>query len=168
MKYTGPVSLRLFWGLLPYVTALGCAHAADSAAVTYKCPGNSYGNTLSAKQAKERGCTVLEYVPPTVVQGARPRPASPVANGASGTRVDPMEQRVRDSDARRILETELKREEDRLAGMKDEFNNGEPERRGDDKNYQKYIDRVAELRAAITRKESDVAAIRRELLKLAP
>ena len=41
------------------------------------------------------------------------------------------EQRARDSDARRILGDELRREEERLVAMKREFNNGEPERRGE-------------------------------------
>ncbi|MFN8934575.1 MAG: hypothetical protein ACK5Y0_01550, partial [Pseudomonadota bacterium] len=81
-------------------------------------------------------------------------------------RVDPAEQRARDSDARRILGEELRREEERLAAMVKEFNNGEPERRGEERNYAKYLERVAEMRAAIQRKEADIAAIRRELAKL--
>ncbi len=47
-----------------------------------------------------------------------------------------------------------------------EYNNGEPERQGNERNYQKYADRVAEMRSAITRKEEDIAAIKRELSKL--
>jgi len=50
--------------------------------------------------------------------------------------------------------------------LRQEFNNGEPERRGDERNYQKYLDRVAEMRSAIQRKEGDVAALKRELGKL--
>jgi hypothetical protein len=46
--------------------------------------------------------------------------------------------------------------------------NGEPERRGDERNYQNYLDRVSSLRAAITRSESDIAAIKRELAKIQP
>jgi len=42
----------------------------------------------------------------------------------------------------------------------------EPERRGDERNYARYLDRVASLKASITRKEADIAAIRRELAKL--
>ena len=52
--------------------------------------------------------------------------------------------------------------------MRKEFNNGEPERLGGERNYAKYQERVAEMRAAIGRKESDVAAIKRELSKLGP
>jgi hypothetical protein len=80
--------------------------------------------------------------------------------------VDPQAQRSRDSDSRRILEVELRREEDRLAELQKDYNNGEPERRGDERNYQRYIDRVAEMKAAIQRKEADIAALRRELVKL--
>jgi hypothetical protein len=145
------------------VAAAVPAFAAD---VTYKCPGHIYSNTMSAKEAKDKGCTVLEGSV-TVIPGTKTRTAS---NGAAssppGSKVDPADQRARDSDARRILEGELKREEDRLAGLKAEYNNGEPERRGDEKNYQKYIDRTADLKAQIERKTSDIAAIKRELAKV--
>jgi hypothetical protein len=84
------------------------------------------------------------------------------------TRVDPAVQRSRDAQARRILEGELRREEARLEALRREFAGGEPERRGDERNYARYLQRVDELRAAITRAEADVAAIRRELSRLAP
>ena len=82
--------------------------------------------------------------------------------------MDPQAQRSRDNDSRRILEGELRREEDRLSELRKEYNNGEPERLGNERNYQKYLDRVAELKGNIARKESDVSAIRRELSKLPP
>ena len=53
-----------------------------------------------------------------------------------------------------------------LAVRSGEFNGGEPERRGDERNFAKYQERVAELKAAIGRQEADVAALRRELAKL--
>ena len=66
---------------------------------------------------------------------------------------------------RRILEAELRKEEAALESLKKDFNNGQPERRGDERNYQKYLDRVNEMKAALTRKEADVASLRRELSK---
>jgi hypothetical protein len=145
------------------------ARAAEEKTV-YRCPGNPvlYTDTLSAKEAKDKGCKTLEGAPITVVQGLRPpKTASGAASTKSGeNRVDPNEQRARDSDARRILEAELKKEEDQLAELQKAYNNGEPERQGDEKNFQKYADRVAEMKASILRKESDVAALRRELAKL--
>jgi hypothetical protein len=50
--------------------------------------------------------------------------------------------------------------------MQKDYNNGEPDRLGDERNYQKYLDRVADMKAAIARKENDIAAIKRELAKL--
>lgn len=58
------------------------------------------------------------------------------------------------------------KEEEALAALKKEYKNGEPDRLGDERNYQKYLDRVAAMKAAITRKEADVASIKRELSKL--
>ena len=37
---------------------------------------------------------------------------------------------------------------------------------GNERNYQTYLDRVAEMRANILRTESDIVALRRELAKL--
>ena len=142
---------------------VGTAHAVD---VTYKCPHNVYSNTMSAKEAKDKGCTVFEGSPITVIQGSKPRPVASAASGEGANRVTAADQRARDTDARRILEAELRREEERLAAMKLEYNNGQPDRQGNEiKNYQKYLDRVADLKAAIARKDGDVAALRRELLK---
>ena len=143
-------------------------------AVVYRCPGNPvlYTDAISAKEAKDKNCKVLDGAPITVIQGPKPRvaasgsPSPSPAAGPSGTRVDPVDQRARDSDSRLILDAELKREEERLAVMKTEFSNGQPERRGDEKNYQKFLDRVADMKSAIARKESDIAAIKRELTKL--
>ena len=154
-------------GLVLGAAALG--PAAAQSGTMYRCPGNDYNNTLTAKEAKDKGCKTIDGAPITIIQITKQRPAAATAAGASGpaaTRIDPAEQRARDNDARRILEAELKREEERLAFMRSEFNNGEPERRGDEKNNQKYLDRVADMKAALARKENDLASIKRELAKL--
>ncbi len=145
---------------------------SDSGKQVYRCPGNPvlYTDTLSAKEARDKGCKTLEGAPITVIQSGRLRGGGSVAPTATrsseGSKVDPNDQRARDTDARRILESELRKEEEQLASLQKEYNNGEPERRGDEKNFQKYQDRVAELKAGIARKESDVAALKRELGKL--
>lgn len=153
--------------------ALGQAQPTDGS-VMYRCPGNDYKNTISAKDAEKLGCRRIEGAPITIIQTTKPQIQGragipvPVASGASGTRIDPVAQRARDSDARRILESELKTEEDKLVDMQKEYNGGQPERRGDEKNFQKYTDRVADMTSAIARKQADIAAIRRELQKLPP
>ncbi len=158
---------------LTVVLALGVVAQAQAApaetGTMYRCPGNDYNNTITAKEAKDKGCKTIDGAPITIIQITKQRSAPPAAPGASGpaaTRIDPAEQRTRDNDARRILEAELKREEERLTFMRTEFNNGEPERRGDEKNNQKYIERVSDMKAALARKENDIASIKRELAKL--
>jgi hypothetical protein len=140
--------------------------------VVYRCPGPPplYTDTITAAEAKEKGCRSIEGTPITVIQGTRPRNGTPVPAASdarpSEGKIDPAQQRSRDNDARRILEAELKKEEDQFARLQKDYNNGEPERQGDERNFQKYQDRVAEMKAALARKESDIAAIRRELAKL--
>ena len=164
--------------------------AQDTARPVYRCPGPPvlYTDAITPEEARERNCRGIDGAPLTVVQTPRrpsPAPAAAAAPGAAApsgaaapaaagatprpdTRIDPAVQRARDADARRILEAELRREEERLELLRREFNNGEPERRGEERNFALYQQRVAEMRAAIGRKESDIAAIRRELGKLTP
>lgn len=146
----------------------------------YRC-GNEYTN--NAEVAKSRGCPVMEGGNITIVQGTTPQrstdnrpPANPSSAPPASTptaprpatdRVAPAEQRARDSDAKTILEAELRRAEERLAQAQKEFANGEPEKQGiESRNHQRYLDRVAELRAAVSRAQSDVDGLRRELARL--
>jgi hypothetical protein len=131
----------------------------------YRC-GNEYTNTVP--NAQTRGCKLMEGGNVTVVQGARPAAASTPARSSAapsgGQRVDAGEQRSRDSDARQILEAELKKAEARQLELLKEYNNGEPDKIGGEaRNHQKYLDRIAELKASLARNESDIAGIRREL-----
>ena len=163
------------WSVPAPAQAQAQAQALAAGAPVYRCPGNPvlYTDALSAKEAKDKGCRTIEGTPITVIQAQKPRAAAatPSASGGANarspeSRVDPSEQRSRDTDSRRILEAELRKDEERLAGLQKEFNSGEPERRGDERNYQKYVERVAELKAGIARKESDIVAIKREIAKL--
>lgn len=134
----------------------------------YRC-GNEYTN--NAQVAKSRNCTPMEGGNITIVEGTKPAPAArstPAATPRSGNdRIDPAAQRARDSDAKAILESELRKAEERLAQARKEYANGEPEKQGiESRNYQRYLDRVAELKAAVARAESDVAGLQRELGRL--
>ena len=100
----------------------------------------------------------------TGAAGAGSAGSKPAATSPDGfPKIDPTAQRTRDSDRRRILEDELKKEEGHLAEVKKEYNNGEPERLGDERNYQKYLDRVQRLKDDIQRTEGNLTSIRREL-----
>ena len=160
------VALRRAPGVLLAVTAGFASPAWAQDKPVYKCPGNLYTDALSSKEAQSRGCRTLDGAPITVIQST-PRAAAPRATSSGGEsdRVSADQQKARDSDKRRILEAELRKEQAALDALKKEFNNGQPERRGDERNYQKYLDRVNEMKAALTRKEADVASLQRELSK---
>lgn len=161
--------------VLRWLTALAGAAALQPALAQdriYRC-GNEYTN--NAAVAKQRGCTLLEGGNLTIIEGTRPSAAPPARSSAgtpaaaprSGERIDSAAQRARDADARAILEAELRKAEERLAEARKAYANGEPEKQGiESRNYQRYLDRVAELKAAVARAESDVAGIQRELQRL--
>ncbi|OWQ43875.1 hypothetical protein CDL60_28015 [Roseateles noduli] len=152
------------------------AGQASAQGVVYRCPGPPvlYTDAISAKEAADKGCRSIEGTPISVIAPSKPRspattPAPTSGSGGQGDlKVDGKDQRVRDDDRRRILEQELRDAEGKLAKVQAEYNGGQPERRGDERNYQKYLDRTTELKASVTRQEADVQAIKRELAKLPP
>lgn len=147
------------------------AESAFAQLPIYRC-GNEYTNTKPDADAK--GCKLVDGGNVTVIQAVRtPKNAAakanaaPVAGASDGQRVSASQQKARDLDARVILLEELKKAEARQDELKKEYNNGEPEKRGEEtRNYQKYLDRVADLKANLARNESDIAGIRRELGRL--
>ena len=75
-----------------------------------------YTDHVTAKEANDKGCRTIEGAPITVMQTVKPRRApcrerASAARRPARSRVD-RRQRARDSDARRILEAELRREEE--------------------------------------------------------
>jgi len=154
------------YALIPFAV-LAFALGASAQTQIFRC-GNSYTNDKAEAQAK--GCKLVEGGNVTVVQGTKVNVGAKAVStapqaGASQQRVESGEQKARDAEARAVLEAELKKAEARQAELQKEYNNGEPERQGNERNYQKYLDRVSELKASITRKESDIEAIKRELAK---
>lgn len=164
-------SFQMGASLTVAVTVIGLAGPASAQAVVYRCPGPPvlYTDALSAKEAQEKGCRSIDGTPITVFSPIKPKAGStnaPAASGAPNERVDPKDQKSRDGERRRVLEQELREAEERLAKLQKEYNNGEPERQGNERNYQKYLDRTAELKASVARQESDIQAIKRELSKI--
>ena len=150
----------------------GSVSAAFAQERIYRCGGKEgatpeYIN--NARDAQSRGCKQIEGGNVTVVQSLpQSRPAVRVAAAAQASPAASNEaQRARDSDTRAILESELKKAELRLAEQQKEYNNGQPEKQGiEGRNYQRYLDRVAEMKESIARHESDIAGLKREISRL--
>jgi hypothetical protein len=143
---------------------------ADS--TVYKCVDKS--GHVEFTDVNKPGCKPLDlpgYMPapraPTPAaamrQGAGRPAASPAPSPANFPRVDSYTQRARDDERRDILNDELRAEEQKLASLRRDFNNGEPERQGNEKNYAKYQERVAQMRDDISRSEKNIEALKREI-----
>jgi hypothetical protein len=162
---------------MKYTTVTVFALAAIAAATPsfaqtriFRC-GNSYTN--SEAEAKAKGCKPMDGGNITVVQGTHVQgaastkvAAAPQVSSSSGQKIDSAEQKQRDAEARSILESELKKAEARRDELAKEYNNGEPDMLGPEhRNRQKYLDRVAELKASIARNDNDIAGLKRELAR---
>ncbi len=156
--------------MLGLLTSQVTAQSAQATSM-FRCNGNTYTNMPSDMVGKS--CKPVEGNV-TTVHGTRVFGVEPVrlasltpkatSTGSSGQRTDSAEQKTRDSDSRGILEAELRKAEAKQVELLKEYKNGEPDRNAlDIKNPQRYVDRVAELKANIARNDSDITGIKREL-----
>lgn len=67
----------------------------------------------------------------------------------------------------KILQEELRIEESKLKSLKDEYKSGQPDRLGSERNYQKYLDRVARLEQEIMVTNDNIEILKTELIRLA-
>jgi predicted RNase H-like nuclease (RuvC/YqgF family) len=130
---------------------------------------NDNGKKEYKNTGDTKGCTRMDLPNITTIPGPPKRAvvqtaaAKPSSAPVDFPKIDSNTQKTRDNDRRQILLDEMKSEETKLARLKQEFNNGEPERRGDERNYAKYQERVAALKDDIGRTEKNVEALKREL-----
>ena len=154
--------------LILSLAAVGVAHAEGE---IYKCTapngGVEYKNNGATKDCKKLELQGISIIPAPVsakkqgsVQTASLKSSS---SPADFPRIDSGTQKARDNDRRQILLDELKNEQNKLAGLKKDYNNGEPERQADEKNFAKYEERVTAMKGDISRTERNIEALQREL-----
>jgi hypothetical protein len=169
--------MKLITHLLALAVLAGptMAIAQSGGAPTYRCVDASGRSTYTNVQEEMSGrkCTVVSrevsVVPaPPLPQGARKPAASqagsaPPAAGAPAARVDAQTQRNRDNDRRRILQEELQTAEKLLVSAKQKLSEQESVRSGDERNYQRVLDRLKPFQDEVRSAEDNVAALKREL-----
>ncbi|MFM7227019.1 MAG: DUF4124 domain-containing protein [Betaproteobacteria bacterium] len=137
---------------------------ADSAAQgVYVCTQangvREYRNTGDVRGCRNLDTDSLSSIPaPSSVTQAKADPSFP--------KVDSQTQKRRDLDRLQILNDEIRTEENRLSELKKEYQNGEPERLGSERNYAKYQERVAAMKDEIARTEKNIEALKREIGQL--
>jgi hypothetical protein len=159
---------RQLFGTILLTAAFGYAHAQND---VYLCIGENgvkeYKNTGITKGCKKVDLPGITMIPaPPKRAGMQTASAKVAASPSDFPKVDGNTQKARDDDRRQILLDELKAEEQKLTGLKKDFQNGEPERQGDERNYAKYQERVISMKQDIDRTEKNVEALKRELANL--
>lgn len=159
-------ALLLVFGLL----AAGGAIAQSES--IYVCVDEE-GHKTYQNLGNGKGCRRVDGLVATI-PGPAPTRAAPaqgelrgVVSPASFPRVDGDTQRVRDGDRKRILEEELRAEQERLTRLRADFNNGQPAAAADETpGSQRYQEHVQRLLEDIQRSENNIASLRRELTPL--
>ncbi|MBC7945772.1 MAG: DUF4124 domain-containing protein [Burkholderiales bacterium] len=155
--------------ILLIATAVAGALAAGSAAAeTCKyedASGKVTYSNVAIKGARKIQCFESPPAPPA--GAARQAKVAPTdANVPGLPNVDSDTQKKRDAARRTILESELVLEEKLLAESQQALTAGEAVRLGDEKNYQKYLDRIQELKDNVGLHEKNVAALRQEIANI--
>lgn len=160
---------------LALLAALALCGGARAQSVMYKCVDAS--GTVLYTDTLQRNCKALD-LPSSGASGAIAAPrrgGAPARAGATTAaastpadfpKVNGAQQRARDDDRREILNDELRNEEKKLADLRRDFNGGEPERQGNERNYAKYQERVAQMKDSIGRAEKNVDALKREIANI--
>ncbi|MFZ6722717.1 DUF4124 domain-containing protein [Undibacterium sp. Ji49W] len=154
--------------LSAFILLIGVQAYAHAQSDVYLCVDENgkkeYKNTGAVKGCKKVELQGITVVPAPVLPAAGKKPqGKPASSPTDFPKVDEGTQKARDSDRKQILQDELKAEEQKLANLKKEFNNGEPERRGDEKNYAKYQERTNLMKEDISRTEKNIEALKREI-----
>ena len=149
---------RLFSGVLFFSLLSGYAHAqADVFLCVDESGKKEYKNTGATKGCKKVELPGINIIPaPTVAKKTEKSPSS-------FPKVDEYTQKSRDADRKQILLDELRTEEQKLVNLKKDYNNGEPERQGGEKNYAKYEERTKLMKEDINRTEKNIEALNREV-----
>ncbi|MDB5800818.1 MAG: hypothetical protein JWL63_1757 [Rhodocyclales bacterium] len=143
------------------VLILGAALSPAHADV-YKCVDDGRITYTNDKPAPgQKGCVLLSRDQAVTSVPMPKKSATPTPS--TFPRVDDSTQRNRDNDRRRILEQELTSETALLADANKELAAQESVRNGDEKNYQKFLDRVQPFRDKVKQHETNIAKLKTEI-----
>ncbi|HRP64592.1 MAG TPA: DUF4124 domain-containing protein [Thauera sp.] len=156
-------SPRLF--LLLLLATLSAPAWAD----IYKCTDADGRVTYTNDRTLGRGCVRLESdLPvssvPAPVRRPAAAPAAPAATSPGAfPRVSPNDQRSRDDARRQVLQSELATEETALAEAEKALAEQESIRHGDERNYQRVLDRLQPFKDKVELHKRNIEALRREI-----
>jgi hypothetical protein len=131
----------------------------------YKCVDDAGHVTYTNQKSSAKGCSLLSK-DQAVSTLSGPRPAARQATPSSFPRVDSDTQKQRDTDRRKILEQELATEQANLEQAKKELADQEAVRSGNEKNYQRVLDRLQPYKDKVALHERNIDALKKEITNL--
>jgi len=138
------------------------AHAQNE---IYECVDANGNITLTNIKSAAKGCKLVNVGPINTVPSFKP--GNKTAPGPTTfPKVDAATQRERDTDRRRILEQELANEQRQLAVAQKELADQQAVRHGDEKNYQRVLDRLEPYQKRVKQHETNIESLRKELANL--
>ncbi len=146
--------------LLPLFLLAGASALAH--AEVYKCIDSGGRVTYTNDRSLARNCVRLQ-ADQAVSSVPAPRPGAGSAPAAAFPRVSPADQRARDDSRRRVLENELSAEEGALGEAEKALAEQEAVRFGDERNYQKVLDRLQPFKDKVELHKRNIEALRREI-----
>ena len=158
---------KLFF-VLPLLCGAAIAVGADR---MYQCideDGHKSFSNVEPSGKKGAKCTPMDLGPEHSPASSSPKPSGTTKVPTPGNfpKVDADTQKSRDSERRRLLQTELESEQRNLEQAKKTLAEQEAVRLGDERNYQKMLDRLEPHKNAVSQHERNIEALKTELSKL--
>lgn len=154
------------------VVLLGMASVATPAwSEIFRCV-DSDGKVTYSNVGGNKGCKRMQLEAPNSVAPPPARATGRTPGAAANPtpvdfpKVSGDAQKARDNDRRAILEQELAAEQKALEQSKKDLADQEAVRQGDEKNYQKVLDRLQPYKDRVAQHERNIQAINRELANL--
>lgn len=153
-------------------SALALPNAQAKGSEMFVCTGSDGVRTYQNSDGGA-GCVPLNLNPITVVPA--PKSSTPKSgsynSGRSTDSAAAYDSRTASDfnaqdDRMKILQEELRIEESKLKSLQDEYKSGQPDRLGNERNYQKYLDRVARLEQEIMVTNDNIEILKTELIRL--
>lgn len=147
----------------PSLALLLAAAALPAVAGTiYKCTDES-GGTLISNTKVDKSCKVVVSGPDSSIPAPKAKSAAANPSPAGFPKVPEDAQKARDNDRRRILEQELAAEQKNLESARKDLAEQEATRTGDERNFQKVLDRLQPYKDRVGQHERNIEAINKEL-----
>ena len=146
------------------------AYAASARAEIYECVDSSGNKRFTNVKSEASGCKPMNLPPVSSIPAPKPGTTKPSetrsATPGSFPKVDPSTQQQRDAGRRKILEQELANEERLLEQARKELAEQEATRLGNERNYQRVLERLEPFKKKVMLHESNITNLRKEMTSL--